>query len=99
VLPEEASGWKVVTVGQETVTVQACLPAGREGMAQVLHSWQEHCGVRAASRYIPIAIGIDRSQKTVKVLNFNYGQILALTAVASAKAGIRVQQPLQICLE
>jgi hypothetical protein len=30
--------------------------------------------------------------------NFNCGQMRALSAVASAKAGVRVQLPLQICL-
>jgi hypothetical protein len=50
VLPDEASGRKVVTVGQETVTVQACLPPGREGMAHVFAFMQGICGVRAASR-------------------------------------------------
>jgi hypothetical protein len=31
--------------------------------------------------------------------DFNYVQMRALTAVASAKAGVRVKEPLQICLE
>ncbi len=52
---------------------------------------------------------LSRSQKTVKVQDFNCVQMRALTAVASAKAGfaqrslaklgVRVQVPLQICLE
>ena len=31
--------------------------------------------------------------------DFNCAQMRALTAVASAKAGVRVQRPLRICLE
>jgi hypothetical protein len=48
----------------------------------------------ARSRY-----NLSRSQKFVKVQDFNCGQMCALTAVASAKAGVRVQEPLQINLD
>ena len=47
----------------------------------------------AVSRYI-----LSRSQKSVTVQDFNGVQMRALTAVASAKAGVQVQQPVQICL-
>ena len=43
-------------------------------------------GTGAVSRY-----KFDRSQKTVTVQDYNCGQVRALTAVASAKAGVRVQ--------
>ena len=48
----------------------------------------------AVSRY-----KLSRSHKAVKVQEFNCVQMRALTAVASAKAGVRVQEPLQICLK
>jgi hypothetical protein len=50
-------------------------------------------GTGAVSRY-----KFDRSQKIVKVQDFDCGQMRALTAVASAKAGVRVQRPLRISL-
>ena len=50
-------------------------------------------GTGAVSRY-----KLSRSQKSVTVQDFNCVQMRALTAVASAKAGVRVQRPLQICL-
>lgn len=40
----------------------------------------------------------DRSQKTIMVQDSNWEQMRALPAVASAKAGVRVHQPLQNCL-
>jgi len=51
-------------------------------------------GTGAVSRY-----KLSRSQKFIMVQNFNCVQMRALTAVASAKAGVQVLQPLQICLE
>ncbi len=39
------------------------------------------------------------SQKNVTVQDLYCGQVRASTAVASAKAGVRVQEPLQSCLE
>jgi len=51
-------------------------------------------GTGAVSRY-----NLSRSQKSVTVQDLNCGQMRALPAVASAKAGVRVQEPLQICLE
>ena len=47
----------------------------------------------AVSRY-----KLSRSQKFVMVQEFNCVQMRALTAVASAKAGVRVQRLLRICL-
>jgi hypothetical protein len=41
---------------------------------------------------------LSRSQKVVKVQDFNYVQMSALPAIASAKADVRVPQSLQICL-
>ena len=41
---------------------------------------------------------LSRSQKFVKVQDLNCVQMSALTAVASAKAGVRVLRPLRICL-
>jgi len=43
--------------------------------------------------------GWDFSQKTATVQDINCELLRALTAVVSAKAGVRVQEPLQICLE
>jgi hypothetical protein len=43
-------------------------------------------GIGAVSRY-----KFDRSQKTVTIQDLYCGQVRALTAVASAKAGVRVQ--------
>jgi hypothetical protein len=41
---------------------------------------------------------LSRSQKFITVQNLNCMQMRALAAVASAKAGVRVQQLLRICL-
>jgi hypothetical protein len=50
-------------------------------------------GTGAVSRY-----KLSRRQKLVTVQKLNCVQMRALPAVASAKAGVRVQEPLQICL-
>ena len=54
----------------------------KEGMAHFLPSWYK----------------LSRSQKLVKVQDFNCVQMRALPAVATAKAGVRVQHLLQNCL-
>ena len=51
-------------------------------------------GTGAVSRY-----KLSRSQKSVIVQDLNCLQMRALTAVATAKAGVRVQETLRICLE
>jgi hypothetical protein len=51
-------------------------------------------GTCAVSRY-----KYYRSQEPVTVQDYNCGQMRALSAVASAEAGVRVQEPLQSCLE
>ena len=51
-------------------------------------------GTGAVSRYKQ-----SRSQKTVMMQDLNFVQMSALTALASAKASVRVHRLLQICLE
>jgi hypothetical protein len=55
-------------------------------------------GTGAVSRYIPIAIRISRSQKFVKVVGFKLRADARFAHRSGAKVGVRVQQPLQICL-
>jgi hypothetical protein len=71
---------KSVPVDQKAVTVQACLPAGREGLARFLASSYKFLRALRVSRY-----RLSRSEKTVKVQDINYVQMRALPTVAERR--------------
>ena len=80
--------------GTNFIEHYACSGVSLIGAASLFQFTKLVAGTGAVSQY-----NLSRSQKFVKVQDFSCVQMSALTAVASAKAGVRVQQPLQICLE
>jgi len=72
----------------------ACRSTNMNGAANLSPVTKLVAGTGAVSGY-----KLSRSQKFVTVQDLNCVQMRALAAIASAKAGVRVQRPLQICLE
>jgi hypothetical protein len=56
---------------------------------------QAVAGVGCNADHLTVLYG----KKAVNVLGFSCGQMRALTSVASAKAGVQVQEPQQRCLD
>ena len=93
-LPQKAAWRTFCRHGTNLIEHYACRGPSLNGASNLSRYGMFVRGTGAVSRY-----NLSRSQKSVTVQDFNCEQVRALAAVALAKAGVRVQEPLQISLE